>query len=72
MIKAWLIIFSMNKGLSRERQTFVLGRMEAASHVSLIFGGRKWNVLNFCVLSDAKCDMDGASHRFLKAKEPDI
>lgn len=38
MIKAWLITFSTDKGLSRERQTFVLGRMEAESPVSPIFG----------------------------------
>ena len=69
MIKAWLIILSTDKGLSRERQTSVLGRMEAASPVSPIFGGRKYTVMSSSMLSDGKRDMDGASHRFLKPKE---
>lgn len=72
MIKVILIIFSTNKGLSRERQTFVLGRMEAASPVSPVFGGRKYTVMSFSTLSDAKRDTDGASHRFLKAKELEV
>lgn len=68
MIKACLIIFSTDKGLSRERQTFDSGRMEAASPVSPIFGGRKHTAMSFSALSETKHDMDGASHRFEKAK----
>lgn len=43
--------------------------MEAALPASPIFGGRKYTVMSFSTLSDAKCDMDRASQRFLKAKE---
>lgn len=69
MLKAWLIIFSTGKGLSRERQTFVPGRTEAASPVSPNFRGRKYTAMSFSTLSDAKRDRDGGSHRFLKPKE---
>lgn len=69
MIKAWLIIFSTDKGLSRERQAFVLGRTETASPVSPNFRGRKSTATSFSMLSDAKRDRDGGSHRFLKPNE---
>lgn len=58
MRKASLIIFSTDKGLSRERQTFVLGMMDAALSVSPIFRRTKRTVISFFMLSDPKHDMD--------------